>query len=417
VLLLLENSKVILPLRETLANQPRRKANDMDVTQMDLYDSFVLDGVRRTADGYLAAFAKVARTGIQEYKGAELGRPDLDKVRVYRPPEEVFHADALKSFTHRPVTLRHPSTPVTARNWKKYAGGQTGDQVVRDGEYIRVPMVMMDQALIDAYEKQGIKELSMGYSTDIQWRTGVTDSGEPYDAVQTAIRGNHLAVVPQARGGDQLRIGDSEDPHETGVYTMKLVIDGLPVQVADERDGAIIEKHIASLMTRLSDINDAFEDFKKKKKVEEKEVEDAKKISDAKDGEIAVLKKQVADAAVTPEKLDIMVKDRLAVIGAAKTLLGDKYVFDGKTLDVIRKEAVTVKLGDTVTSMSEGAIEGAFIALTKDAKPANAASQIGDALRQRPHSSVAVTDEREKAYDEMTKELANAWRTPAPAAH
>jgi hypothetical protein len=92
-------------------------------------------------------------------------------------------------------------------------------------------------------------------------------------------------------------------------------------------------------------------------------------------------------------------------------------VFDGKTLDVIRKEAVTVKLGDTVTSMSEGAIEGAFIALTKDAKPANAASQIGDALRQRPHSSVAVTDEREKAYDEMTKELANAWRTPAPAAH
>src|SRR4051812_27104347 len=107
---------------------------------MDLYDTFTLDGVRRTADGYLAAFAKVARTGIQEYRGSELGRPDLGVVRVYRPPEEVFSADALHSFAHRPVTLRHPSQPVSSKNWRKHAGGQTGDEVVRDGEYIRVPM-------------------------------------------------------------------------------------------------------------------------------------------------------------------------------------------------------------------------------------------------------------------------------------
>src|SRR4051812_99678 len=150
---------------------------------MNLFDAFVLDGVRRTADGYLAAHARVARTGIQEYRGSELGRPDLDRVRVYRSPEEVFSADALKSFAHRPVTLKHPSVPVTAKNWKRYAGGHTGDEVVRDGEYVRVPLVMMDQAIIDAYEKDGIKELSMGYSTDIQWRQGVTDAGEQYDAV------------------------------------------------------------------------------------------------------------------------------------------------------------------------------------------------------------------------------------------
>jgi hypothetical protein len=46
---------------------------------------------------------------------------------------------------------------------------------------------------------------------------------------------------------------------------------------------------------------------------------DAKKACDAKDGEIAVLKKQVADAAITPEKLDVMVKDRLAVSTPAKS--------------------------------------------------------------------------------------------------
>src|SRR5579859_3300261 len=96
----------------------------------NLYDTFVIDGVRRTDDGYLAAFAKVARTGIQEYKGSELGRPDLGTVRVYRPPEEVFHADAMKSFAHRPVTLTHPRQMVNAKNWKKYSKGQTGAEVV-----------------------------------------------------------------------------------------------------------------------------------------------------------------------------------------------------------------------------------------------------------------------------------------------
>jgi len=57
---------------------------------MQLTDTFTLDGVKRTADGYLAAYARVARTGIQIYKGKELGRPDLGDVAVYRPASEVF---------------------------------------------------------------------------------------------------------------------------------------------------------------------------------------------------------------------------------------------------------------------------------------------------------------------------------------
>lgn len=385
---------------------------------MNLHDSFVIDNVRKTGDGYLAAFARVARTGVQVYKGSELGRPDLAEVRVYRPPEEVFHEDALRSFAHRPVTLRHPSTPVTSKNWKKHSGGHTGDEVVRDGDYVRVPMVMMDQAIIDAYEQNGIKELSMGYSTDIKWRTGVTDAGEPYDAVQTAIRGNHLAVVPQARGGDKLRIGDNdefEDDINNGDYTMKLVIDGINVNVADEQTASIIERHITKLTADLKSVNDSFEDFKKKKKETEKEVEDAKATISAKDGEIAVLKKQVTDAAITPEKLDVLVKDRLAVVDKAKVLLGDKYVFDGKTVEVIRKDAVTAHLGDAAKDMDDATVVGAFVALTKDAKTTNSATQIADALRARPHSASQTVDARDAAYVENIKHLENNWKSPSAA--
>ena len=90
------------------------------MSKIDLLDTFVLDGVRKTSDGYITAFVRAGRTGVQLYRGAELGRPDLDVVRVYRPPEEVFSKDAMRSFAHRPVTLRHPPKPVNAKNWKQY---------------------------------------------------------------------------------------------------------------------------------------------------------------------------------------------------------------------------------------------------------------------------------------------------------
>lgn len=188
-----------------------------------LTDSFVLDGVHRSKDGYLAAYANVARTGIQTYKGKELGRPDLGDVKVYRPPEEVFNHDAMHSMAHRPVTLHHPTETVNARNWKKYAKGHTGDEVIRDGDHIRVPVVVMDAETIQAFENKDACELSMGYSTDLKWTPGETPDGQTYDAVQTAIRANHLAIVPVARGGSTLKLGDdwSEEARAAAIEARK----------------------------------------------------------------------------------------------------------------------------------------------------------------------------------------------------
>src|SRR4051812_42697301 len=77
-------------------------------TRVRLRDTFVLDTAKRTADGYLTASAKVARTGTQTYQGSELGRPDLGDVILFRPENEVFNHDAMHSMAHRPVTLTHP---------------------------------------------------------------------------------------------------------------------------------------------------------------------------------------------------------------------------------------------------------------------------------------------------------------------
>src|SRR5689334_10550909 len=163
---------------------------------------------RMTRDGYMVCDARIARSGCQTYRGVELGRPELDTVTVYRPPENVFDRKAMGSFANRPVTIEHPSSLVTADTWKSVAVGMTGDTVAKDGEYIRVPFLLMDSGAIQAI-KSGKRELSCGYTSEIIWQDGETEDGQKYQAVMSAITGNHLAVVDKARAGPACKIGDN----------------------------------------------------------------------------------------------------------------------------------------------------------------------------------------------------------------
>lgn len=176
---------------------------------MRLQDKLTIDGTRRTRDGYMTVNARVARAdNVQVYAGWEVGKPDMQTVRVFRPADEVFSTDTMQSFAHRPVTLDHPDEAVSAANWCDVAKGWSDGEVARDGEFIRVSMLLADATAIEAVEK-GKRELSMGYDCTLDWTAGNSPSGEPYDAVQRGIRSNHIAIVKQARGGTDLRIGDS----------------------------------------------------------------------------------------------------------------------------------------------------------------------------------------------------------------
>jgi HK97 family phage prohead protease len=384
---------------------------------INLYDAMVLDekSVRRTNDGYLTCMARVARTGIQEYKGVELGRPDMPTVRVYRPEGEVFGDAACRSFAYRPVTYNHPRMPVNAGNWKKLAVGQTGGDVVRDGQYVRVPLVLMDGDTIALVESGEAKELSMGYSTDLKWEAGVTADGKPYDAIQTAIRGNHLAVVAAARGGSELRIGDAVQTGEVEMVDRTIVVDGVNLTLSDV-SAAVVSRALEGIQFKAKDLQEKLTAAEEEKKKVTKDAADAavahKTALDAKDGEITVLKQKVADAAITPEKLSALVTDRQAVCDKAIAILGDKYVFDGKTNDAIRKDVVTGKLGDAAKDMSDAAIAGAFSALTNDVKVvADGVNRTARAF-SAPSTSHNAMDSREKAYEAGSAYLKDAWKTP-----
>lgn len=393
--------------------------------------------VRSTKEGYIVAAPRVARTGIQTYTGAEVGVADKQVVRVYRPESEVFASDAFRSLAHRPITDDHPRELVSVDNWKKFAVGQADGEVVRDGEFIRVPMMLMDKAAIDKF-RAGKAELSVGYTCDLKWEPGFDpESGLAYDAVQTNIRANHIALVDAARGGPKLRIGDDgslvadvndqRDKPQKEKTTMSdikatkaLVVDGITC-VMDEQAAQIVQRALDNAAKEVSKANETIAkltaDAKKKDEDILSEEEKKKKELEAKDAEIAALKKKVEDSAMTPEKLAALVKDRAEVIGKAKAVLGDKAPKDIEAMDsdAVRKAVVEHKLGDASKGWDANAINVAFTTLTADVKADDAAGKGVQQMasmfsQQKPMGDGAPSS---KAYDAYKKRISDGWKQPA----
>lgn len=357
---------------------------------MILFDRVPAENLRLTDDGYLVGEAKVSRTGIQEYLASEMGLEDGDPnrlIRVYRPEDEVFQQDAMKSYAYRPVTVDHPPEMVNADNWRQYSRGQTGAEVARDGETIRVPMVLMDKQAIQEWE-DGKRELSMGYTSEIEFSDGVTPDGKKYDAIQRNMKMNHLALVARARGGSQLRLGDDDKGASKMTDTLRKVnVDGFSVETTDAGAQAIerLQKQLDEHQSKLSDAEQSHKDALAAK---DKEIA-------AKDAEIDDLKKKV----MSDEDIDNEVRARADLIGKAKTVNDADY--SGKSAADIRKACVVAKLGDkAIEGKSEAYIEARFDSLVE-------AAESDDPVRQVIRQGDGKTTD---AYDEYLTHLNTAYQ-------
>lgn len=198
---------------------------------LNLFDAAPISTRRKTGDGYLVANAKAARVGVQTYAGFEVQRPDLSVVRVMRPESEVFDRASISTYGSKPITMGHPPEGVTAETWRKFAVGHVGEGVVRDGEFVAIPLMLSDAAAIRELEA-GTKELSVGYTCDLAWAAG-NANGQTWDAVQRAIRVNHVALVPKGRAGPECRIADAAGSASTAF------LDHLPWPILDQLNRAV----------------------------------------------------------------------------------------------------------------------------------------------------------------------------------
>lgn len=177
-----------------------RKVRRLDSIRLDKNDSTYF-----TDEGYLVDHPILTSCGIFEYTN-----PDGSIRRELRLPEYVFDAESLKTYRGKPIIITHEAGVVDKSNVDREQIGTILSDGYQDGEDVRAEIIIHDT---DAMEKCGLKELSLGYNLDLVEKPGVWN-GEPYDAIQTNIVINHLALVASARAGEQARlnIDGSDEP-------------------------------------------------------------------------------------------------------------------------------------------------------------------------------------------------------------
>jgi len=299
-------------------------------------------GFELNDNGYLNITARIARTGLHTYAGDEIPGghfKDHKIVHVLRPASEVFAKDALASFANLPITLGHPPAGVSSDNYKQMAVGVSTGTPVRDGEFMKVELSIRDADTVTKIVEAGGMQISNGYTVDLDTTSGTTSGGDSYDAIQRNIRGNHIALVDTARCGPECRIGDgTADCQCTSCKERKRHT--MSHQDEGQNRGEDIPETNEELMSKIAALEAKIAELK---------------------GEIAGLK-----AENEGETLQQKVADRVALLTAAKSVLGDEDL-SSQSDHEIRTAVITHKYGAAMLQDADSAaIKGMFKIAIKD---------------------------------------------------
>lgn len=209
---------------------------------------------KRTPQGYVITTATITRAGPIEYYGHELGLTGSDankKITVTRTLDELSKPETLASFNGLPFTLTHPDDgAVSANDHKEKASGHIANTRI-NGDEVECDVFLTDSAAIEALEKTGIREVSVGYEP-----AELIDRGGQLYHIN--IRGNHVAGVAEGRYGPQCKLNDKK-----GKPMFKTLTDALSFlkgKKLKDADGASLTPDeivgmISALEKALEDLN------------------------------------------------------------------------------------------------------------------------------------------------------------------
>ena len=264
-----------------------REVKRLDSIRLDRNDSTYF-----TDEGYLVDHPILTSCGIFEYTN-----PDGSVRRELRLPEYVFDEESLKTYKGKPIIITHDAGVVDKSNVDREQVGTILSEGTRDGEDVRAEIIIHDT---DAMKKSGLKELSLGYNLVLLEEPGIWN-GEHYDAIQTQIVINHLAIVASARAGEQARlnIDSSEKNLLRGGKKMKMKntrrIDGESL-TPEELEQAIKEYKAKRAEEAVDSEDEVIEDVNSDDEAQEEEAVSADE-DDTQEGS-------------TPEDIAQLVKDR-----------------------------------------------------------------------------------------------------------
>jgi hypothetical protein len=353
-------------------------------------------------NGWLRCEGVLTKSGIFKYRN-----PDGTERRELRLPDEVFNPDSMKSFHLVPVTDDHPEVGwLDASTASQFSKG-AADMPVRDGDKMRAKLLITDAVLVAKIMNREKAQISNGYFADLEMRSGEFE-GETFDAIQRNIRGNHVAIVDEARAGPDARIKlDSLDavmvpflqvarPAPTEVKTvdeMTLKIDGVDFKMPAQA---------AQAVTRQLAIKDS--------KIEELTAENGK-LAGKYDALASDAKKagEALKAARDPKAIAALVNARVDLVEKARTVLGDEFKPDAMT-DREIKAAVVSKLspGAKLDGKSDDYVNARFDAAMESSETSGL-----DAVRQVINAPEVEAPNAPKldALETFKKASQDAWKS------
>lgn len=284
-----------------------------------------------TPEGWIRDRPVITRTGIFEYRTR-----DGKTRREFRPDTEVFNTDSLVSIAGIPITDNHIGI-LTAKNHKGVIGTVISSGLKEDTN------VLADIIIHDSTKLGDRRDLSLGYTCDLDETPGQTENGEKYDAIQKNIKYNHLAVVRSGRAGNaRLRLDSSDavnglfdqenDMTETKLVTIRL--DNIDYPAAPEIANRLAkyETEEGELRSKLDSLTAERDSLMASLNEEKDKTDKAAKAAVVAARARIKLEELAKNAGVT---FDDNTTDRQIKESVVKKLRGDTFKFDGKSDDYV----------------------------------------------------------------------------------
>lgn len=381
--------------------------------------------VEQTPQGGVRVRARVARTGVLRYSdgGRSWGE--------YRPPEEVFAADSLATLRGATVTDLHPATLVDPENFGELTRGHAHDDVAVEGDrFVAVSLSVQSADLCRKVLDGERRDVSAGYTCEVDPTPGVSPEGEPYDGVQRRIRFNHVALGPLGWGRSGSEVG--------------LRMDGAAYEVSAGGSAAVMETNSMKRTLKVRGVEyrldgDAPDDAKAQAAVDEIDKDMQKRDSEANSmaaelaamrealtqmaGQVAAAEAKIAaQAAASPpevteemvpeEVMDAALARREQLRADAAVILGAEAVKSLKTAEL--KPAALAKLSVKTDGLDAKLVDSMFAGAVASAKAVGATphhDSLADLNRKgNPPPAPRADDASPEAMQTRTQER---WREPA----
>ena len=311
---------------------------------MEINDQIIFDSATKTAI--------IMRDGIYMYLAQEIGdssRPANEIVKVYRSPKEIEKAKARFDELQRlPVTINHPSQFLNLKDEDSYREGTATDSFFKDVDNYKTlgcKLNLNDKAF-SLYER-GIKELSCGWIGNF-----VKVENEDYDYIQEFEDFNHIALLPDGRGGSLCSIIDNN------INLIKIMSDNKEEILKD------IKKTVVDAMSEEKKAED------KKKTKDEDELEKDKEEMETKDKkkkakDECAEEKETTDSAIVDAKSiqDAMISDFAGIFEAIEKGAIEVKDCIGKSPLEIKQKAVE-KLAKKTIDLNNAAVLDAYFSVS-----------------------------------------------------